>query len=86
MAEQQSSAKKRTGAFQKHNGENGENWKLVVTGELGPGDVKELFNLTEDPNETTNLAGEYPDILDEMFAEFEVRFKKQNINFRKVIH
>ena len=86
MAEQQSSAKKRTGAFQKHNGENGENWKLVVNGELGPGDVKELFNLSEDPSETTNLAGEYPDILDEMFAEFEVRFKKQNINFLKVIH
>ncbi len=74
MTDRTINSDKRSGAIQKHDSESRDNWKLVVNGEseAGEEEIKELFNLADDPNETINLAEEYPDVLDEMFAEFEV--------------
>jgi arylsulfatase A-like enzyme len=45
------------------------NWKLYRSGNAdGEIDTVELFNLYDDPSETTNLAAERLDLLNEMLA------------------
>lgn len=51
--------------FQRHGALRQGPWKL-----LGPGGDWELYNLAEDRTETRNLAGEHPERLDRMVAEY----------------
>lgn len=54
-------------------------WKVVRNNtEEAPGEW-ELYNLADDPYETTNLAGENKEILDELLKRFEAEKKKDKL-------
>ncbi len=63
---------RKTGAIQRHT-ESGENWKLIVNARIHLlKDEYELYNLTEDPNETNNLVDQELELFESMVDEFDV--------------
>ncbi|HKK63060.1 MAG TPA: sulfatase-like hydrolase/transferase [Bacteroidales bacterium] len=47
----------------------GDRYKLIVEGETPNEKGYELYDIQDDPGETTNLAAEYPEIVDEMASD-----------------
>ena len=50
-------------------------WKLIHFGNTIIEGRNELFNLKNDPNETTNVVKGYPKVRDELFKELENQVK-----------
>ncbi|TXF90245.1 sulfatase-like hydrolase/transferase [Neolewinella aurantiaca] len=52
-------------------------YKIIVPDEKNkPGEVVRLYNLSEDPFEETNLADQYPQIVDQLSTRIEVSWKQ----------
>ena len=50
-----------------------EDWKLLVNQDL-PAEKYLLFDLESDPNETTNLKDDFPEIFQQMLDKYNVSF------------
>jgi arylsulfatase A-like enzyme len=52
-----------------------ENWKLLVNQELSV-EKYLLFDIESDPNETTNLKDDFPEIFQQMLEKYNVSYLK----------